>query len=275
MIRWVVSILVAFALGTIAIIRTENFSVEAISGPLTAENSSSFSSEVAARLAQPYRYLSHGRQAYVFISEDGQTVLKFFKRAYHSMPWYGTLLPIWWREQEIAKREKRHQFYLQSYQIAEKEFKEETGLLFVHFGQLGEVLPRICLVDKASRSHEIDLNQVPFVLQKKGEPFYPFLLQQRKTLEGTIDLFLSQIAERIAKGIADGDQDVQNNFGWVEGKLLHFDAGRFFYDETLKDSDRCKHEWWRATHHFRDWLEKEVPEVLPSFDEKIRTLQEG
>lgn len=268
--RALLSIAVAAVLSWIAIVRTENFSPSAIRGPAIFQEGFVCGEEIQRKLAMPYRYLASGRQSYVFVSEDGTTVLKFFRKSYYSIPWYISFLP--WKEQEIAKRQKRREFYLQSYRIAAKEFRQETGLLF--FGR-GKNLPRVHVFDKAHRWHEIDLNEVPFVLQKRGEPFSSSLaLLPREVLERALDRFLLQIAQRIEKKVADADQDVEHNFGWVEGTVFHLDPGRLFYDEALKTSKRRQEEWWSATHRFRKWLSREVPEIIPFFDARLRWFEE-
>ena len=261
--RWVVAVLLSW----LAIERTD-FSLETISAPWIAQRQEApFSEEVERALAQPYFYLGKGRQAFVFVSKDGKTVLKFFNRRYIEMPWYAALpLPSSWKEGERAKRKKRQTFYSESYPIAEALFKEETGILYVHMGKSEGDLGRVFLKDRASRWFSVDLNAVPFVLQKRGEPLYPALNEQN--LRAAIDAFSALVAKRISYGIADGEHDVEHNFGYLDGKVFYFDPGRLFFSEKLQDPEEKRREWGSSTHRFRQWLEREHPEMLTVFDQE-------
>ncbi len=262
-------LLVAVLLSWIAIERTD-FSLSKISAPLMQKQIEVLPFEIEKMLSQPFHYLGQGRQAFVFVSEDGKVVLKFFNAKYLQMPWYGSL--PFWKDKETLKRQKRREFYAESYLLAQERMKEETGILYVHLGKTDRPLTAVSLKDKASRLFQIDLNQIPFVLQKRGEPFYPKLTKEN--LSETIDSFLQLIAKRISYGIADADHDVEHNFGWLEGKLLHLDPGRFSLLERLDDPKRIEQEWWSATHRFRLWLQKHHPECISFFDAKRNDLQE-
>lgn len=266
----IICFLIAVLLSWIAIVRTD-FSPKIISAPLTAERSPPFTPEIERALSQTYRFLGKGRQSFAFESEDGKTVLKFFNRRYSEMPWYACLpLPNAWRKKEFDKRSLRKDFSLHSYLLAEKYLKEETGLLYVHLGKT-KGLGSVRLFDKAKRFFSIDLDEVPFILQKKGTPFYPSLNEEN--LSEGMDAFLKIIAKRISFGIADFDHEIEHNFGILEGKPFHLDPGRLFVCEDLQDPKRFKQEWWSATHRFRDWLQKNYPEFISSFDEKRNAAQ--
>jgi hypothetical protein len=248
----------------VAIARTD-FSPEVISAPLIADRIAAPSPEIEAILAQPYLYLGQGRQSFVFVSEDGQSILKLFNRRYIEIPWYTS------SSQEKIKRDRRKHFFLESYPLAEKYLKEETGILYVHLGQTDRPLGKISLIDKASRLFSIDLNEVPFVLQRKGVPFYPALSEEN--LPFSIEAFLNIIAKRIAYGIADADHDVEHNFGLLDGKPFHLDPGRFSLCENFNETERSRQEWWSATHRFRDWLEEKYPAFISFFDAKRSAAQ--
>jgi hypothetical protein len=214
---------------------------------------------VKAIFFQPFRYLGKGRQCFVFESQDGQTVLKFFNQNYLKMPWYSFFV----EKRERAKRALRRHFYENSYEIAFKELGDE--ILYLHLGP-GHDLPEITIIDRARRSYQIDLNRVPFVLQKKGKPIYEGLdaAYKRDGFSGLcreIDTFLGLVAKRIAKNIADADTDVEHNWGYVQGRLFHLDPGRLFYDERLQEPERLIQEWHNATHGLHKWLKAHYPEA--------------
>ncbi len=246
---------------------TDFFSPASLSAPLLAEAASTPDAEAGRALAQPYHYLGKGRQSFAFASEDGKWVIKFFNHKYYRLPFYAA-----WIEKERIKREKRKRFYLESYRIAAGEFKEETGIVYLHLGPSDQPLPTLVLTDRKGRSHRIDLNEFPFVLQRKAEPFYPAL--ESLPIEDAIEQFLLLIAQRIEKKIGDADHDVEHNFGVIQGRVIHFDPGRFYFEEHLLEPQRLRQEWWSATHRFRNWLKEKRPESVTFFDHALKTIQQ-
>lgn len=247
-------LLLAFSLSVLAILRTDGFSPNLIQAPLFARPAPAYNMENV--LSQRFHYLGKGRQCFVFESRDGKYVLKFFNRKYLQLPWYAFLFP-----KEKEKRVLRQKFYENSYEIAFREFGDQ--IVYLHLGS-SDFLPTIVLKDKASSEYSVDLNVVPFVLQKKGALFYPTLAaiyqrEGRGGLQREIDAYLEAVSIRIKKGIADGDRDVEHNWGYIDGKLFHLDPGRLYYDPTLSDPARIEVEWDRATHSLNKWLSKNYP----------------
>lgn len=259
--RWVVIFFISLSIAWIASVRTDRFSPSLIQGPLAEERSPPPSTEVRAILTQPFHYLSQGRQCFVFESQDGKYVLKFFNQKYLQMPWYSFLI----EKKERAKRAMRRRFYENSYAIADRELGEE--ILYLHLGPSGE-LPTTQI-----GRYALDLTHIPFVLQKKGIPFYPALeaVYQKEGLPGLcreIDSFVAAVAYRISKNIADADRDVEHNWGYVDGHIFHLDPGRLYYD-NLTDLARRNLEWTRATHSFYKWLSRHYPEAAQYLKEQI------
>ena len=222
--------------------------------------SSDIDMEGRSALAQPFSYLGKGRQAFAFASEDGKWVIKFFNQTYIQTPFYAALFP-----KERAKRELRERFAKESYPIAASELAEETGIVYLHLGRCQTPLPSIEINHK-----KIDLNRYSFVLQKKVEPFYSSNMSSKEKIEQ----FLSLVAKRIEKKIADADHDVEHNFGVKEGKVIHLDPGRLYFEPNLFEQKRLTQEWWSATHRFRKWIEKEHPDELALFDQTMEEKQQ-
>lgn len=261
--RFLTSAFIATSLSLVALYRTEGFSPQIIKAPLIYTSNEGISLEAREILEQPFRYLSKGRQSFVFVSNDGKTVLKFFNKTYISMPWYA----FFSQEKEKLKREKRRFFYENSYQIAKDTFGEE--ILYLHQAETTD-LPLVKLVDRASRTFEIDLNAVPFVLQRKGTPFYEHLkdvqlVKGNEALYFEIDRFLETIASRIGKQIADADSDIEHNWGIIDGELFHLDPGRLYLDPNL-DVDN---EYRCATRKFYKWLNRNYPEAGIYFKKQL------
>jgi hypothetical protein len=254
--RTIAVFVVAIALSLLAHWRT-SFSPHVIAAPL--EN---VCCETKLLLDQNFTFLGKGRQSFAFVSSDGKTVLKFFNKNYFQMPWYTFLLSN--TEAEKKKRDLRKKYFSEGYLIAEKYLPEQTGLLYVHYGSTKN-LPKVCVKDQANRNFTIDLNHVTFILQRKGEPFFSSLEKLYET-EGkspffaAIDQYLDLIRLRISLGIADGDHDIEHNYGLLDGKPFHLDPGRL-YLRDFSDKNALAHEWWVGTHELRKWLKAKYPEL--------------
>jgi len=268
---WVYSICIGMCLSGIALWRGE-FSVGLISVPMQTVGHEMDAEETAQILQQPYHFLAKGRQTFVFESQDRKWVVKFFNNKYLRMPWYSFLL--WDQDKEREKRERRWSFYLHSYGLAAKYLKEQTCIVYLHDGKTSG-LPVIRVQDQTGRRFSIDLNCVPFVVQKKGDLLCDRLsIHNKGQCTQMLNSFLELIAIRISLGIADADHDVEHNFGYMNGRVFHLDPGRLF-TEDLSDPARQAHEWWSATHNLRKWLEQNAPEVLLDFDEQITNWRKG
>ena len=264
-IRYLIPLFVVGSLVWIATQRAD-FSLDGILPPMIHEGMQEEPGEVISILQQPYRFLGEGRQSFVFESEDKKTVLKFFNRKYFHVPWYSFIRP-----NELIKRKKRESFYIYSYSLAQKYLQKEAGLIYLHLGETKN-LPNVRVIDKANRVFSIPLNQVPFVLQRKGDPFYSTLERVQKNfgdqaLLSSLDSFLEIIAYRISQGISDDDHDIEHNFGFLDGKPFHLDPGRLYLSD-FSEEHNLEHEWWSATHALRKWLLQKHPEIVPLFDKK-------
>ena len=261
--RWIFSFFVACSLIWVACVHTNGFRPSLIEGPLFAEAQELPSPEIYEVFSQPFHYLNKGRQTFVFESEDGKYVLKFFNQKYLQLPWYTFLV----EKTEKEKRAKRRHFYENSYKIASLEMGDE--IVYLHLGPTPP-LPPLKITDHVGRGYQLDLTRLPFVLQRKGIPLYEALnaIYQKEGLPGLnreIDAFASLIHLRISKGIADGDHDVEHNWGYIDGHIFHLDPGRLYYDPNLSDPQRVKEEWYRATHNFAKWLKIHYPDATYNF----------
>lgn len=262
--KWLVPLVVALGLSAIALWRTDGFSPQSIQVPLLASKDPVFE-EVS--IPTSFRYLSRGRQAFVF--ESGDVVLKLFDINDLKKP-FSARFPRNSEKARIRWTEKLR-IYPESYPLAATYLADQTGVLVVHLGISEKKFPVVKLVDKASRCFEVDLNAVPFVIQKKGSgSFYKSLKLGR--LDQMIDAYLSFHQKRIALNIADHDRDIKRNYCWNGNSLQYIDPARIFYEPRMSDPKRRKLEWWKATHRLRKWLSKHAPDRVESFDNKVNLL---
>ncbi len=252
-------VLLAGLLSGVALWRTD-FSPEKIQIPLLSEEDPSPLLDFAWPKA--FRYLNRGAQCFAFESEDRKYVLKFFNRDQLE-------LSPFLREKNKVRRVEKIRIYPESYRLALEKLPHETGLIAVHQGISQKRYPTVIVIDKASREFTIDLNTVPFVLQKKGNGTF---LERLKgpDLPSILDQFFAFHTKRISLRIADGDRDIKRNYSWAGDELLYIDPARFSYEENLKNPERNRLEWWKATYRLREWLVKNASEQLDAFDTKLK-----
>jgi hypothetical protein len=274
--RLVLALSLACALLLFLVYRTDGFFRSKIEGEMIGGAAALLPDEYRTRLAQPFHYLAKGHQCFVFEGLDGQTVIKFLNYNRFSLP--GGLMYFPWPKPvhlwlAAQDHHRRHRFddTMRSFILADKRLRPETGILYLHV-QPGGDLPTITAIDRAHRIHEIDLNGVAFILQKKASPIFDELerryqMQGKAGLEEGVEAFFALIRRRCLMGIADDDRDVGINFGFADGEAMLLDPGRIYFDERLRTKEGLAHEMKIATKRLRKWLQKHHPESVAHFEE--------
>ncbi len=227
--------------------------------------------EVDRALSQPYYYLGSGSQCFVFASQDGQYVVKFFRQHLYFPSSFLNHLPLpsflhHYREKKNWKRIDKCRRDFESYKMAFEEFKEETKLIYVHLNPTNSLKKRLCLSDKFHNQHEIALDTTNFVLQKRAEPAFAHiiaLMEQGRTEEAknAVLALRKLIEKRCAKGFKDRDPDIRTNCGFVGDAAVKIDVGRLERSEALKDPKNSLSEVEKVMAPFNLWLETFYPSL--------------
>lgn len=244
--------------------QTDGFSIQRIQ-IAEAMPSPPHSPEVDQILNQKFSYFGCGNQCYVFLSQDGKYVLKFFKYASTSVQPWMTKVPLLnrfkpFREHRLKKAAWKRTRDFTGYKVAFEDFKDETALLCVHFG--GGSFPQVIIADKIGVEHHLDMNKTAFVLQKKGTPFW---MRVRSLVEEgrqdqvkiALDTLMSFLSHRLQKGIFDDDPSFCKNFGFVDGEIVQLDPGHYFRHNGLQDPEFQKQEIARFAKYLKRWLKDE------------------
>lgn len=197
---------------------------------------------------QKFTYLGSGGQCFVFASEDGSYVLKFFKY-----------------------RKKINRDFA-SYKLAMEQLPEETGLLYVHLKKTDELQTLAKIVDKLGIEHEVDLDKVNFILQKRAELTYPHLLHLVESndigaAKEAIDSLCSLIKGRCQKGIHDDDAKIHRNCGFIGNRAVIIDVGRFKADPRRQDPNVQSADLIKCTEKLKCYLDEISPELATYLDE--------
>ena len=230
-----------------------------------------------AILDQPFHYLDCGHQCFAFISSDGHYILKFFKYTNHTPPTWTAQIPLLnriksLRPERINKITWKKERDFQGYQLAFDQFRKEAGLLSLHLNPTSSGYPTITLYDKLKIRHTLDLNNTPFVLQKKAtrtfSQFSAWL--QSGDLEKVrtgISQLITLCSERISRQIIDEDVHLYCNFGFVEGNPIQIDPGRF----SLSASPLPPTALAPFITELEAWFLKHYPPLLPYVQECAKT----
>lgn len=234
-------------------------------------------------LDQPFHYYGKGVQSYVFLGEDGTTILKLFKH-HHSWPSTSLLRTIpfppflmSWKNALLKEREKRMFSILRSCHIAFSSYKEETGVLYVHLQPSQHLGKQLALVDKLGIRHSLDADRVEFVLQRKAElvfEHFDALLKKNDLamVEKSIDSLIDLIIHRSALGIANQDAIIYRNFGFIDNKAVEIDIGSFGLNSFLKKNYQMRQELFYETLQLKEWFQKNHPELVEYLDKKIASV---
>lgn len=238
--------------------------------------------QIKSILNQPYSYLDSGAQSYVFISQDKNYVLKLFKFQHMRIPPWLNYLPLpktlsHYRERKKEKKKSVVKSTFISCKIAYDHLKADTGLILVHLDKTKLLNQRVSLIDKIGVKHEVELDNVEFILQKAASLAYDTIDQwmgngELEKARAGVSKMLDLAFKRCLQGLGDRDPDFQTNFGFLGEEALQIDIGRFSYDESCKDPEIYRKEMIRITRAFKGWIETNHPRLLPSFQSHLTCL---
>jgi len=228
---------------------------------------------------QRFTYLKKGSQAYAFLSEDGQYVLKLFK--YHHMKpaeWLLDLrLPenmINYRNHLVHRRRHRIDLTLNSYKIAAVQLKDESALTYAQIMPSSEFSLPVTLQDSIGRKDSIDLAHHGFAIQRCAQLVYPsfetWLAQNDlQSARQAIDSLVTLVALRSKKGIQDSDPDLHKNAGLIGTQAVFIDIGGFHLNPKMQSNDEMKHDMKKVFNNLRLWLKKHSPSLCDYLEQKI------
>ena len=84
-----------------------------------------------------------------------------------------------------------------------------------------------------------------------------------------VDALLSHHKLCCAKGIVDRDPVLERNFGFVGDEAIEVDLGSYVKDSFTATPAGMKKQLFFATLDFKQWMEKNYPELKDYLEEKI------
>ncbi len=228
---------------------TDDFRLANITYPLPIEHYDN-ANPIPELFHQPYHYLGKGAQTYVFLSEDGQYVLKFFKFK-HIKP------SIFDSEKKMQRKKRKLERLFAGYRLANQY--QIPGLAYIHLNTGTQSEPVVTVYDKIGIPRKISLDQVVFIVQKAGKTFeqelYAALKKQdvdhaKELIARIFDLYYAEYKQ----GIYDRDHRVMDNMGFTAGDAFHIDVGMLTESPTIAASNFEDME--KVAYTINRWIHK-------------------
>lgn len=237
------------------------------------------SNKIANALDQKYYYLGKGCQTYVFVSEDGKYVIKFFKHKHLRLDWWWKYLPLpssyqEFRTQKLKLKKAKLKALFASVKLAYDKLQEETGILYLHLNKGKSPVSQLVIYDKLGSEHLLNLNQLEFYLQLYAEPVYPIIktLGENKNFSEATKVFdrlISVLISRSKKGIADLDHAMIQNLALLENRALIIDVGQLISDDKIKKPENYQQDIRMRSQPFIKWLKENQPILVPYFERSL------
>lgn len=243
-------------------------------------------SNLEAILDQKFSYLGKGSQCYAFSSEDNQYVLKFFKFKHLKPHWFVEYLPPIpplqnYKVQQRARKQKKLNNLFEGYRLAYEVYRPQSGLVYIHLNKTQNQHRILTVYDKIGLPRAIDLDEVVFLIQKKGKTTRILLAEDLKardliSAKNHIDKILGFYAEEYQLGIFDKDHGILINTGFLQEQPFHLDVGKLTRNEAMKNPEEALKDIGFISDKLKIWIKNNYPqyyEELSSFiDAKIQQL---
>jgi hypothetical protein len=196
-------------------------------------------------LSQPFTYLGKGRQFYVYASSDGKWVLKFMKcqRMNVSLFYEALPMPDYFNEARIKRlmaKEERVMRIFTSLQLAQNVLSDLTGVYYTHLHSESEP-ELVTLRDPLGFESTLDVNKVPFVLQRRAESVFLvldklYIENKREALDARLQQLLDLFAELASRNVVDIDDGafLRGNIGFLQDRAIYIDVGTFVATNDAK-----------------------------------------
>lgn len=261
---------------------TDDFHLGNITFPLENRTEWDFPAnigEVKAILDQKFSYIGKGAQSYVFGSEDGNYVIKFFKFKHLKPSFLISLLPPIGPLEGIKthnqnRKTRKLEGVFEGHLIAFKYDKDHSGVQFLHFNPTPDLNLKTHLIDKLGFERKIDLDPIVFVLQKRGDTLRATFDKLFKAGNGELASYrakqvLDMYVEEYSRHVWDRDHGISHNIGFIKDKPFHLDVGKLSYTTEPQDPEFYKNDLRHVARKINQWVEENYPDEAPSFKNEV------
>jgi len=219
-------------------------------------------------LNQNFKFLGSGVQCYAFLGDDQETVLKVFKH-YHFGLNSGALrkLPHSFVEKKLSKREKRIDTIFKSAILSQTTLAKQTGVFHININPTNGKYPTVTIYDKIGVQHTLDLDNTPFLLQKKADLISTYLKKHPDQTIEILDSMVLCMQNRSNQNIINSDPIIDRNYGVIEGRVVEIDIGSF--SSSIKPS---KQHLNLETRALKSWAAKNTPQHSVYLEQLIKRM---
>ena len=234
-----------------------------------AEGDEEFAKEV---LTQTFTYLGSGNHTYVFASEDGEYILKFFKQKHMCIQ---SLLPQAKEKKERRKKERKSSY--ESYKIAYEALPDLTGTLYLHLSKSSHLQKKINLIDQHGKVHKLSADQMEFLIQRRAQVGFTYIheLLEKKQKDKALSAlcaYLTLIKKRAKMGFSDSDRQLYKNYGFINGIPIELDIGDFAYDDKAALPINIAKELKEVSAQILDFVSTYAPELTQELKKRLEKL---
>jgi hypothetical protein len=226
-------------------------------------------------LNQRFFYIGKGAQCYAFVSEDDQYVLKFFKFKHLKPNLFIEYLPSIspfkkYKQSSIERKRRKLIGVFNGYDLAFRENRQISQLLYLHLLPTKHLQLKAKVVDKMGLERNICLDEVVFLIQRRGETLRTRLcglLNQKRVQEAKeaiAQIFEMYILE-YKKGIYDHDHGILHNTGFIGNQPFHLDVGKLNKDERMQQVEFYKKDLELVIWRLHIWIKNSYPQYYPEF----------
>ena len=130
--------------------------------------------QLAQILDQKFSYIGKGAQCYAFASADQHYVLKFFKFKHLKPGLFVDLIPSispfsGYKQNCIERKRRKLMGVFNGYDLAFRENRKGSELIYLHLVPTDHLKLQASVIDKIGLERKINLDDVVFLIQRKGE----------------------------------------------------------------------------------------------------------
>ena len=136
---------------------------------------------------------------------------------------------------------------------------------------------KITVCDRNGKNHTIDLDRTSFYIQRRAQLIYPRISDLMRAgdserCKNILASVIRLIAKLGKKGVCNKDLSLYKNFGVINDKAVQLTITKFQIDQTAACQQSNQNQIMPVIETFRRWVQKNYPELLAYFDEKLSEL---
>jgi len=226
--------------------------------------------QLAHILDQTFYYHRKGSQYYIFISEDQQYILKFFKFKHlrpHLLANFVPSVPPFrdFKQTNIENKKNKLLRVFDGFQLAYQENREGSGLVYLQLIPVPTLHQKVKIIDKLGIKRVINLDDVPFLIQFNGETLHTRLTRQLnkhqlQAAQQSLIAILGMYMTEYRKGIYDADHGVMDNTGFIADQPFRLDVAKLIRNTQMRHVNIYKKDLEHIIWKIDTWLKTHYPQ---------------